>query len=42
MKESMNTGDPGHSLDFAVKKYLADNRVGVDFYQREDLWEDEQ
>src|SRR3989338_2100876 len=40
MKESMNTGDPGHSLDFAVKKYLADNRVGVDFYQREDLWED--
>jgi len=42
MKESISTGDPEHSLDFAVKKYLADNEVSGNFYEREDLWEDVQ
>ena len=41
MKESINTGDPEHSLGFAVKKYLVDNKVGEDFFQKEGLWEDE-
>ncbi len=42
MKESMSTGNPEHSLDFAVKKYLADNKVSGNFYEREDFWEDDQ
>lgn len=41
MKESIDTADPEHSLDFAVKKYLGDNKVGEDFYQKGDLWGDE-
>ncbi len=41
MKESIRTGNPKHSLNFAVEKYLADNKVSGNFYEREDFWEDE-
>ena len=41
MTESTTSSDPEHSLDFAVKKYISDNKVNTDFFQREDIWEDE-
>ncbi|GEM_PF-849376 len=41
MKENMSTGKPEHSLDFAVKKYLNENKVGDDFYEHEDIWNSE-
>ena len=40
MKESISTGNPEHSLDFAVEKYLADNKISKDFYEGENFWED--
>lgn len=38
MGETISTGDRKHALDFAVKKYLNDNKIGDDFYQEENLW----
>ena len=41
MKENMNTGDPEHSLSYAANKYLNDNKIGEDFFRKDDIWEDE-
>ena len=41
MKESAETGDPEHSLEFAAKKYIYDNKIGEDFFRKDDIWEDE-
>ena len=35
------TGDPERSLEFAAKKYLDDNKIGEDFFRKDDIWEDE-
>jgi hypothetical protein len=41
MDESVRTGDPERSLEAAVKKYLDDNKIGEEFYQKEDIWGEE-
>ncbi len=40
MAESMMSGDPEHALCFAVHKYIDDNKVGQDFFERSDMWKD--
>jgi hypothetical protein len=38
---SEEAGDPERSLEFAAKKYLDDNNIGEDYYQVEDIWQEE-
>jgi hypothetical protein len=42
MRESIKTKDPQWSLDFAVKKYMQENKVGNDFLVMESRWGDEE
>ncbi|MFA5317579.1 MAG: hypothetical protein WC369_09185, partial [Dehalococcoidales bacterium] len=34
-------GDPQRLLEFAAKKYLDDNKIGEDYFRKDDIWEDE-
>ncbi len=41
MDEVIRTDNMEHSLDFAVKRYSEENKIGEDFFKPEDWWDDE-
>ena len=40
MDEVIRTDNAKHSLDFAVKKYVEENKIGEDFFKSEDWWDE--
>ena len=40
MDEIIKTDNMKHSLDFAVKQYIEENKIGEDFFEIEDWWDE--
>ena len=40
MDEVIRTNNMEYSLDFAVKKYVEENKIGEDFFEIEDWWDE--
>ena len=40
MDEVIKTDNMERSLDFAVKNYIEENKIGEDFFKSEDWWDE--